>query len=257
MPASIDEEDARTMVRLVADVAALRTDHTSAKAALMSGLAKMIRADCWAWTLAYLHPEKPRVYVSIQHDGFSEDRFARFLQAGEHPDMEMLTAPFARDLMNAGTHVTRLRQQIDPEGKFPSTDAYQLWQAADVAPLMLSAQLVNEHCASLIGIYRRADQPLFNEREARLAHIILTEVPWLHAAGWPDDLGAQTPSLSRKRRLVLNLLLEGHSRKIVADKLGLSVHTVSGYVKEIYATFGVRSHAELMRRFTKGNSHDA
>lgn len=245
------------MVRLVAEVAGLRTDHASAKRFLMDGLAEMIGADCWAWMLAYLHPEKPPVHVSIQHGGFSEEHFACYLEAIEHPDMEMLIAPFARDIQSAGSHVTRLRQQIDPADNFSRSAAFSLWQAADIAPLIISGQQVSGDCMSAIGIYRRADQMLFNEREARIAHIILTEVPWLHATGWPEDLGAKTPTLSRKRRLVLNLLLEGHSRKIVADKLGLSVHTVSGYVKEIFATFDVRSHAELMRRFTKGNSHDA
>lgn len=256
MSSPIDEKDARAMVRLVSNVAALRTDHASAKRFLMDGLAEMIGADCWAWMLAYIHPEKPPVYVSIQHDGFSEERFALYLKAIEHPDMQMLTAPFARELMATGAHVTRLRQQIDPEVKFPDTDAYPLWLEADIAPLIISGQPVNEECMSGIAIYRRADQPLFNDRERRIAHILLTEVPWLHASGWPEDLGATTPTLSRQRRLVLNLLLEGHSRKIIAAHLGLSIHTVSDYVKDIYANFGVQSHAELMRRFTKGNSHD-
>jgi len=244
------------MVRLVADVAALRTDHASAKRFLMNGLMEMIGADCWAWMLAYLHPEKPPVHVSIQHGGFSEERFACYLEAIEHPDMEMLIAPFARDIQAAGSHVTRLRQQIDPADNFSRSAVFPLWHAADIAPLMISGQRVCGDCMSAIGIYRRADQPLFNEREARLAHIILTEVPWLHANGWPEDLGVKTPTLSRQRRLVLNLLLEGHSRKAIATQIGLSIHTISDYVKNIYTTFGVQSHAELMRRFTKGNSFD-
>lgn len=244
------------MVRLVAEVAGLRTDHASSKRYLMDGLAQMIGADCWVWMLAYLHPDKPPVHVSIQHGGFSEDRFSRYLKAIEHPEMEMLIAPFSHDIRTAGSHVTRLRQQIDPTNNFTRSGVFPLWHAADIAPLMISGQRVSGDCMSAIGIYRRADQPLFNEREARLAHIILTEVPWLHSTGWPEDLGAKAPTLSRKRRLVLNLLLEGHSRKIVAEQLGLSIHTVSGYVKDIYTTFGVQSHAELMRRFNKGNSHD-
>ena len=240
------------MVRLVAEVAALQTDHTTAKRFLMDGLVKLIDADCWCWMLGYLHPHKPPVYASIHHHGFTEEGFARYLKAIEHPDMEELTAPFARELMHTGAHVTMLRQQIDAAGRFPHTDAYHLWREANLAPLMLSAAPVTEQCTSLIGIYRRADRPLFNERERRIAHILLTEVSWLHATGWPDDFGVKTPKLSRKRRLVLNLLLEGHSRKEVAAQLDLSVHTVGDYIKDIYAHFKVRSHAELMKRFMKG-----
>lgn len=255
---AIGEKEARAMLRLVAEVAALRTDHAAARRYLMNGLKSMIGADCWVWTLGYLHPDRAPVYASPQHDGFDDERFARYLQAIEHPGMQSLTAPFAEELMTRQCHITRLRQQIEAAGghHFPSSEAYPLWLAADIEPLILSAQPLNDECVSLIGIYRRADQPLFTERENRIAHILLSEVPWLHATGWPQDFGAQTPALSRRSRVVLNLLLEGHSRKFIAAELGISIHTVSGYIKEIYAIFGVHSHAELMRRFTVGDQLD-
>lgn len=245
------------MVRLVADVAALNADHSTAKRHLMSGLKKMIGADCWAWTLSYLHPDRPPAYVSFYHEGFTESRFAHYLQAIEHPDMQRLTAPFAEAIRSGGaSQVTRLRQQIDPEQRFLSSDVYPLWLAADIAPLILSAKPLTEECVSLIALYRRPDQPLFTERESRIAHILLTEVPWLHATGWPEDFGVTAPELPRRRRVVLNLLLEGRSRKEIAGALDLSVHTVSDHVKEIYRTFRVQSHAELMRRFIRGDARD-
>jgi DNA-binding CsgD family transcriptional regulator len=156
-----------------------------------------------------------------------------------------------------GSQVTLLREEIDPSADFAASGAYPLWLEADIAPLILSARPVTEKCMSAIGIYRRPDQPLFNERESRIAHILLSEVSWLHATGWPEDFGARVPTLSPRCRLVLNLLLEGHSRKMVADKLEISIHTVSGYVKEIYRTFGVQSHAELLRRFSGGSEKGA
>jgi len=253
METLITEHDARAMVRLVAEVAALNTDHTSAKNRLMSGLAKLIGAECWVWSLGEVHPEKPPVYMALNHGGFSEARFARYLQAIQHPDMKDLTAPFAAELSAEGGPLTRLRQQIDAAGRFPRTAAYTYWLAADIAPLILSARPLNERCVSMIGLYRSASAPLFDERERKIAHIVLTEVSWLHALGWPEDLGAKVPSLPPRCRLVLNFLLEGHGRKFIADELGISIHTVSGYVKDIYAAFRVQSHAELMRRFTAAN----
>ena len=248
----IDEKDVRAMVRLVGEVASLNTTHSAAKEYLMNGLAKMVGADCWVWALAYLHPEKPPVYVSLQHQGFSEERFATYLQAVEHPDMMALTAPFAAEAMSRQrSQLTWLRQQIDPGNRFPTSDAYPYWLAADIAPLMLSGHPLNEQCLSLIALYRRADADLFDERERQIAHILLTEVPWLHANGWPQDFGVETPTLPRSHRLVLNLMLESFSRKQIADKLGLSVHTVSDYIKVIYRTFKVHSHAGLMRRFAR------
>ncbi len=255
-PPCISESDARAMVRLVAEVAAFNAEHATAKHHLMEGLMKMIGADCWVWALAYLRINKPPAYVSISHGGFTEERFLKLLKASDHPDMELLMAPFVQELMTQKSQVTRLRQQIDPTGIFMSTAVYPLWLEADIAPLILSAQPLNDECVSLVGFYRRANQPLFNERENRIAHIMLTEVSWLHSTGWPQDFGADVPTLSPSRRLVLNLLLEGNSRKMVADQLNLSIHTVGDYVKDIYRTFGVQSHAELMLRFTRGDLND-
>lgn len=253
MTSHILENDARTMVRLVAEVAALNSDHSTAKHHLMNGLKDMIGADCWAWSLGYFHPDKPPAYVSILHGGFTEERFVKLIEATGHPEMQSLMAPFSQELMTRKCHLTRLRQEIDAEsGKpFAETAVYPLWLAADIVPLILSAKPISEACLSVIAIYRRADQPLFNDRERQIAHILLTEVSWLHATGWPEDLGEKAPNLSRRCRMVLNLLLEGHGRKFIAAELDLSIHTVSGYVKDVYMAFGVQSHAELMRRFTR------
>ncbi len=245
------------MVRLVAEVAALRVDHTASKRYLMNGLKEMIDADSWVWALGYLDPLRPPVYASYLHEGFDEERFARYLQAVEHPGMKVLMGPFTLELMERKSHITRTRQQIDQPGdSAAAAEANEFWLAADIAPLILSARPLNGECVSIIALYRRADQPMFSERDRKVAHILLTEAFWLHAEGWPEDFGAKTPELSRPRRLVLNLLLEGYSRKMIASQLNLSIHTVSDYVKDIYSNFSVQSHAELMRRFTRGGGPD-
>jgi DNA-binding CsgD family transcriptional regulator len=64
------------------------------------------------------------------------------------------------------------------------------------------------------------------------------------------------PTLSPRQRLALNLLTLGQSHKQIARHMGISIHTLHGYVKDIYRRFGVRSQAELMRRFFQGNGHD-
>jgi len=253
----ISEGDARAMIRLVADVVGMNADHATAKSRLMDGLLEMVGANAWVWTLAYLHPEKSPVYVAIHHGGFSEERYVRLIKASSHPDMTMLMAPFAQEMRTRACHITRLRQQIDRNNTFPSTDVFPLWRAADIGPLMLSARPVNDECVSLIGIYRLADEPLFGERERQIAHILLAEVPWLHEMGWPDDLGAAAPKLSVRSRQVLTFLLEGMPRKAIADQLEISVHTVADYIKEVYRVFGVGSQAELMRRFKIGENEDA
>ena len=47
----------------------------------------------------------------------------------------------------------------------------------------------------------------------------------------------------------MSFLLTGDTLKEVAQKLGLSEHTVGDYVKQIYKHFSVSSRAELLAHF--------
>jgi DNA-binding CsgD family transcriptional regulator len=50
---------------------------------------------------------------------------------------------------------------------------------------------------------------------------------------------------------VLERLLRGDGAKQVASHLGLSIHTVNDYTKELYRRFGVNSRAELLSLFVR------
>ena len=109
---------------------------------------------------------------------------------------------------------------------------------------------------SAIGLHRSFGKTAFSRRELRLAHIVLSEVRWLHDAGVPGEDGRAAARLAPRLQTVLSLLVDGQSAKQVAFNLGLSTHTVRGYVKDIYRHFDVSSRAELMRRFMVGDGHD-
>ena len=93
-------------------------------------------------------------------------------------------------------------------------------------------------------LFSRRDGLPFSEREARLARWIAGEFPWK-----PEGATTAKSGFSRRERLVIDLLLQSHSRKEIAKRLGIPVNTVQGYIKEIYRTFGVHSHAELLRHY--------
>jgi DNA-binding CsgD family transcriptional regulator len=246
------------MVRLVGEAAALDGTHLDKKRHLMHGLCDLTSADRWVWGLCcQTEPGKLPTYISIANGGFTDENFAYFLLAQEHPDMSWLNEPFFQEAKKENGHLTRTRQQVDPRGRFIESGAYPLWRKADVGPLLLSMRPLDEKCGSLVALYRSFDRDLFTARESRMAHIILSEVPWLHEQGWPQDRGVQVPRLSPRQRVTLNLLLEGQSRKAIAAHLNISINTVHGYSREIYRFFNVQSHAHLIRRFQQGNGGEA
>lgn len=245
------------MVRLIGEIAGLPGGHAEKKRSFMDGVCKLVDGDCWVWGLhVRMVPGEVPVYTSVLHGGFSEDQFPHFMAALDHPDNAVFTESFAADLIQAQAHITRYRRQLDPRDTFPHSESYQLWQAAGIYPGILSSRPLDGNCMSTVAVYRRCDSPQFTERESRIVHILLTEVPWLHELGWPEDRGITVPYLAPRQRVALNLLLQGEGRKQIADHMGISINTVAGYVRDVYRHFEVQSHAELMRHFMTGDGYD-
>jgi len=255
----LSQEDVRRMVRLVGEVAGHRGGIETRKKLLMDGLARLVGADDWVWAVspgAGRERDGQAVFTSFMHGGLSEERMGMFMQALEHPDHKRLSGDFLREVVDSGRHLTRTQEQLDGEGFFQVCDAKRLWDGADLSEVMLSFRPIRRGLMSGVALYRRQGGRPFAAREARIAHVILTEVPWLHEAGWSEGATLEVPRLSPRRRTVLNLVLEGMSRKSIATQLGISEHTLGGYVKDIFRHFGVHSQAELIARFRRGDGHD-
>ena len=251
------EKDVREVVRLVGNAPLQPGGHAGAKRFLMTGLAKLIRADAWIWGLLCARdPLAPQAYVSIMRAGFTDATFTKFLEACEHPDMIELASRFFAELKAKDSHLTRSRFQIADAKRIEASDAIEVWKAANIGPTLLSSKPLGPTSTSMVGIYRRHGRTEFSASEIRIAHIVLSEVAWLHEQGWPEDRGVSVPTLTRRERLTLNLLTAGQSHKELASQMGLSIHTTRDYVKAVYRHFRVNSQTQLMSRFYRGDGRD-
>lgn len=253
----VTDYDARAIVRLLGKVASVNGSLSHKRKLLMDGLCELIDVDFWHWSMirALTVGNAPSFSVFLK-GGFTDQQFADYLKAQEHPDMAKLSEPFILELAEKKEHLTRLRQQIDKEGRFSKMDVYELWRKADAAPLILSLRPIGGVVVSAVSLFRRFDRELFTPRESRIAHIILSEIPWLHDEAWPKHPGQEMLAMSPRKQTVVNLLLQGYVRKEIADTLNISINTVSGYVKEIYQHLDVHSQAELIRKFVEGDGGD-
>lgn len=246
----LSEQDVRDIVRLLGETAGVSGGHVAKKRYLMNGLTKLIHMDAWVWSLGcQMEPNQPQVYVGFLHGGFDQVRFSRLLEAVEHKDMIPAASLFAETLKKNKKQTTMLREEIDVHKLVVDSDIGDLWIKADIGSLMLTGYPLDEISVSCCGFYRKVDDEPFGERERTIAHLVLSEVPWLHMTGWPEDKGAKVPELSPRQRMVLNLLLDGMSRKEMASVLGIAENTVSGYAKDVYRHFEVNSHVDLMKKF--------
>jgi FixJ family two-component response regulator len=90
------------------------------------------------------------------------------------------------------------------------------------------------------------------KRDRSLPHILSNQGDWLHDYTTNTPVKDKVSKLSPRQRQVLSFLLAGDTLKEVAQKLGLSEHTVGDYVKQIYKLFSVSSRAELLAQFISG-----
>lgn len=249
----IPEEDARAMVRMLAEVASSDGNHEEKKHLLMTRLCALVGGEFWVWgLLTDYNPDDAPVYAAMATGGFTEAQVPKFLLALDNRDLEDLMRPLGRELVQGGVQLTRRPVEYDPENLFGREDVAPLWKEADIGAPLTCYRPVSHNCLSGIGIYRRFGQPTFSPREAKITDIIMSEVEWLHEQGWPWESALRVPDLPKRCQMALNLLLEGLSRKQVADEMGISIHTLNDYIKHIYQFYAVHSQAELISRFRVG-----
>ena len=257
MKDGLSSDDARAIIRLLGEVTAAEDELMAQKQFLMEGLCTLVSADSWVWaSTCKFDPDKIPLSAGFQCGGFSPAQYAKFQEALEHPDTGMINAHFTREFEQKQRHLTRLRDQIDRKGCFKETDVYHLWRDAGVEQVILSVRPGRDGSISQIGIYRRPGRPEFTTRESRIAHIVLSEVPWLHDVTVSPDLFSIVTHLAPRQRITLNLLLEGQNRRQIASHLGLSLHTIDGYVKDVFRYFNVHSRPALLARFQSGDGGD-
>ena len=76
-------------------------------------------------------------------------------------------------------------------------------------------------------------------------------------SSWRSSLQAAAPrgddntDLSPREREVLDGLAEGQAYKQIADKLGVSIHTVRNYIRRIYEKLHVHTKSEAVSKASK------
>jgi len=67
----------------------------------------------------------------------------------------------------------------------------------------------------------------------------------------PPSMDKQFEGLSLREKEILNLIIEGHPYKTIADKLSISMGTVNMFISRIYKKLHVHSRSEATAKFQK------
>jgi DNA-binding CsgD family transcriptional regulator len=214
----------------------------------------------------------PETLVMRKMAGFGEWAPAeRAARDAYHADLNRYPDPFVGQYIIQGFHKKRsavLRQEVvsdedwygSPHYKHLRLKAkqdscfYVTMPAVDPRGIVLEPGLI-----WTINYNRSTGQDQFTTEERDFAAACFFGLTNLLYDVWraPETPQAMIlTDLPIRLRKVAGCLLAGDTEKQAAQKLGLSAHTVHGYIKDLYKAFGVNSRPELLIRLLQEDQEE-
>lgn len=254
-----EESDVERLLSLLATAAdpAVQKPISGRRRDLLKGMQAFLGADAWLWFSGELRSddEENQRTSSLLYDGFKGQEPSRVFQNVGLPAIRSLFMPGDDD------HHDRHARQIIPlsghrSGKSPALSLPAI-RCALAANHCIVARC-QPHDQTYVGvIFRRKNKKRaapFTQRELSLLNLLFENVNWLNSSEMDAPASDALESLSPREQQVLLLLLDGKSPKEAAKELGLSAHTVTDYLKQIYSKLEVNSRGELLARFISSGS---
>ncbi len=251
---AIGAKDVCSIARLLGDIAQLSDPLDQKRRPLIAGLAELIEADAWLWTLGRVDPKrKIPMQLEMLFDGLTDPQLAALLDS---PSDTTISSPCDQPLaalVAQGEHFVRTRQQlVDDDVWYNNANTKTYFLRHGIDQCMYAITPLEGEGFSGIGFFRRTGRPAFTEQQRQIVEVVTSEVRWLYESSLTERMGSAVAKLTPRLRSVLPLLLDGYLCKEIAKLFHLSPHTVKGYIRDIYRHFDVKSQLSLIRYFQGG-----
>ncbi len=220
--------DTRLLLNLLGEVACLTVSLSQKKQALLNGLAELIRADGWTWSLTT-----------------SENGSTVYLDAISGGDLRVIPRRGAMERAGARTESRFSKNKNSRPLPFRTLS----FSDDPKRPrFTLSFSQFAEGQLSRIVFGRRPDCRPFSAREQLILKIVAEEITWLHTICPAVKSEGAAFKLTPRQLATLDLLAEGCTYKMISERLQVSSHTVHDYIKQIYRYFQTNSRASLLKQ---------
>jgi len=250
-------DQVRTLVRLVAEVREIHRFDPAGPRHLIAGLNRIIGATAGGCVIdSDFVPEGRGSFRPAVLDGW-EPSTLRALTVLDSQGSSF--SPLVRGLMRgcpltAGAVFTATRQELVTDRSWyqdPYVCEHLLPTHLDHA-IYSSARGASPRVVQGLGFHREKKDRPFDARDRALIQLFHVEYGALLLPPQPGFASPVSAQLPPRQRQVLELLVEGLADKEIAERLGISRHTVNQYTKQIYRRFGVTSRAVLTARLRRG-----
>jgi DNA-binding CsgD family transcriptional regulator len=254
---TIDEHELKSMLRLAGEAGELPHNSDQRRRHILQGLCRLIGAQSG---LLFVLGRDPLGRL-MDHDYFLttgmspiQDLALRDYVLTENPQP---TNPIVPLILRArGDILTQHRRHVtDDEGLWYRSDFFeQIQSPLEFDDMLYPRMTLPDGRILAVGFLRPLGERMFTDRDCMLIDVFHSTAGRLY--GTFETSGAAAPptdprfsALPRRLRPVLEHLLRGDAEKQVAQKLGLSRHTVHEYIKVLYKKLNVSSRAELLAQF--------
>ena len=255
----IQDEDAFAIAKLLGEVAGLKSDAQTQKRFLMRRLKALTDADGWLWWFTHcIHATGNPISLGVIHEGLDSNQFGEWIEAIQYANpISSEHVSFAAE-QKRGMSKARTHEQLMSDTDWYANDTandYCLKRGIDDFVYNLYP-IKGSNICSAVGLFRNVGREKFSARNRRVAHIILSNVEWLHLAGLPEIDIEKVPSLTSTQQIVLMHLLDGKRRAEISELMHIKETTVKSHTQAVLRHYDVRDQVGLLAKFRSGNGMD-
>ena len=246
--------DALRVLRLMADVAMLRTNPVLQRQHLIDALNAILgTSGGWLFAIDNYRPGRTISYRAQLLTTDADPLWVKYITefGVKHP---ITDDPYAAAIL----HDPRRHQIWTLDSVFPDDAArqrfasvYEMVAAMNVTDGIVGAVRMGHNRDNVRGfsLHCMHGEPPLGKRGHDIARLAITEIGRLIDTG-AMPLGPPAPNdLPPRLQQMLVRLMDGRSAKEIASELSLSVHTVREHLQRLYVRYDVASRDELMAKF--------
>jgi len=243
-----------SVMRLLADVAALKSDPPAQRQLLVEGLCRMVGTN-----QAFLFAANGWSIDSspiFTHQTLTADQDPVFLQYMSQfgVRLRLEADPFCHHSIRSPATLQNYSFEDvlpthDAERDFP--DFVEVRHAGRVADGLVSLFRTGEGGRSVVGVgmHQFGQSGRLSDRDRNLVAFAVAELKNLVDRGHVTLAAGAVPGLTPRLQQVLDRLLAGQAPKTIARELSLSVETVREHFQRLYRHFQVSGRDELAAKF--------
>jgi DNA-binding CsgD family transcriptional regulator len=242
------------IVKLLGEAVVTGPDIASKRRFILSGLSDMVGADGWIWQQARAEPDGTIFNFSFMDGGWRTETQRSIGLAGNHtPESQEILKSLTAPIHPGSPHVTSLRRDFLPDSAWYGSGMFEKYRKpASLDDFIFTYYIIGPREVSIIGLHNGLHSPPFTEEHRLIAHVITSQIDWLHRKDADVPAKTKVTGLSPRQRQIVMFLLTGDSVKQIASRLNLSINTVNNHLKLIHKHFGVSSRGELLSQFMGG-----